>query len=579
MQSFTAQNYTFGAYDWEQVNTSGFGEVGNDTIQALSTFGGSIYAGTSNEAGAQLWRSTDGESWTSITTDGFGDVKNLAVDHLYEFDGSFYAGTQNADNPSQSNGGEVWRSDSGDAGTWNQVVSGGFGDSVNGGIYRFIAFNNQLYASTFSWDTSTHGGEIWRSSSGDSESWSRVVSDGFGDSNNASALSFAVFDGYIYVGTQNFVSGGEVWRSDTGNDTSWEQVNADGFGTLNNTSIPALAAFDGYLYAVTRNDNGAQVWRCQTCDQGNDWTNVSGDFDGCNQVSGLEVYKQKLYLVAGNNANGLEVWRSSNGTDWGQIADGGFDDPNNEFTFRDNSLAVFDYGLFVGTYNGVDGGEIWRYQQKSTLADFDGDGDTDVSVFRPSDSRWFIQGQGWVKWGIPNDIPVPGDYDGDGETDIAVYRPSDSRWFIQGQGWVKWGIPNDIPVPGDYDGDGETDIAVYRPSDSRWFIQGQGWVKWGVPNDIPVPGDYDGDGETDIAVYRPSDSRWFVQGQGWVKWGIPNDIPVPGDYDGDGETDIAVYRPSDSRWFIQGQGWVKWGISGDIPVPPRDTNGDGDPYH
>jgi hypothetical protein len=359
MQSFTAQNYTFGAYDWEQVNTSGFGEVGNDTIQALSTFGCSIYAGTSNDAGAQLWRSTDGESWTSITTDGFGDVKNLAVDHLYEFDGSFYAGTQNADNPSQSNGGEVWRSDSGDAGTWNQVVWGGFGDSVNGGIYRFIAFNNQLYASTFSWDTSTQGGEIWRSSSGDSESWSQVVSDGFSDSNNAAVLSFAVFNGYIYAGTQNIVSGGEVWRSDTGNDASWEQVNTDGFGTIYNKSIPALAAFDGYLYAVTRNDNGVQVWRCQTCDQASDWTNVSGNFDDCDQVSGLEVYKQSLYLVAGSNTNGLEVWRTSNGTTWDQIADGGFGDSSNQYTFRDNAFTVFDHGLFVGTYNGVDGGEIW----------------------------------------------------------------------------------------------------------------------------------------------------------------------------------------------------------------------------
>jgi len=68
--------------------------------------------------------------------------------------------------------------------------------------------------------------------------------------------------------------------------------------------------------------------------------------------------------------------------------------------------------------------------------------------------------------------PTPVDFDGDGISDITVYR--DGLWFILrssdgGQTTVGWGgLPQDIPVPGDYDGDGKVDIAVYR--DGTWYI-------------------------------------------------------------------------------------------------------------
>src|SRR5262249_5192937 len=67
--------------------------------------------------------------------------------------------------------------------------------------------------------------------------------------------------------------------------------------------------------------------------------------------------------------------------------------------------------------------------------------------------------------------------DGDGKSDVFVYRPGSGQWFIRqsSQGYAaasyslyQWGLPGDIPISGDFDGDGKVDLAVWRPSNGTW---------------------------------------------------------------------------------------------------------------
>lgn len=138
-----------------------------------------------------------------------------------------------------------------------------------------------------------------------------------------------------------------------------------------------------------------------------------------------------------------------------------------------------------------------------------------------------------------------GDFDGDGITDSTIYRPSAGTWFtlLSGTGTVtqeNFGLNGDIPVDGDFDGDQKADLCIFRPSTGVWFFKRSSnsttlGATFGQSGDKPVVGDYDKDGKSDIAIWRPSNGNYFVLRSSsdfstffGYPFGQNGDIPVQG---------------------------------------------------
>jgi hypothetical protein len=210
--------------------------------------------------------------------------------------------------------------------------------------------------------------------------------------------------------------------------------------------------------------------------------------------------------------------------------------------------------------------------------DLDGDGKTDLILYRPSTSTWFVQqssaGFAEYQFGGQGDIPAVGDFLGLGHDELAVYRPSTSQWFVGGYAGVfaTFGGQGDIPIPlRNYYGNGKDVLAVFRPSTAQWFVAGQAsGISFGGAGDIPVTlYNFAGNGRDDLAVFRPSTAQWFPAGLGsGISFGGAGDIPITLDYDGIGRGELGVYRPSTGQWYIAGHGdpVASFGGPSDIPL-------------
>lgn len=260
--------------------------------------------------------------------------------------------------------------------------------------------------------------------------------------------------------------------------------------------------------------------------------------------------------------------------------------------------------------------------EKGLYSDFDGDGKSDLIVFRPSTAFWYVlksstsydlnQASSY-QWGLAGDTPIIGDFDGDKKADLVVWRPSNGTWYIKssaqnydGGSTIQWGMQGDIPITGDVDGDRVSDIIVYRQKTGIFYVLkssggfnraaalsgSQAAVQQiqlgGLAND-PVIGDYNGDGADDFVTLWQLIRFWQIKLSNGtflnsLPWGSPGDTPRACDFNQDGTDDRVVIRINSGNtldWFAAwtggGASSFNFGSLGDTPGCRHDYDGDGIP--
>lgn len=269
------------AGDWEPVNVPGFDDAGNLGIFSLAVANDTLYAGTLNLDGLQIW-ATDGASagdglykWRKICDRGAGRGQlNQAVASMAAFNGALYVGTgiQGGGNDRVHKIGpaaaEILRinpddsidvivGDRDDEG--REPLSGlpsGFGNFFNGYIWTMVEHDGWLYCGTYDWSITLR--------------WSKL--------DQAPARVRRLME---LVGPETIIEaegGADLWRSADGE--NWLPVCRTGLGNAYNWGIRNLLSSPCGLFVGTANVFGPTV----AVQDGESWTYQK------NPVGGMEVW-------------------------------------------------------------------------------------------------------------------------------------------------------------------------------------------------------------------------------------------------------------------------------------------------
>ena len=374
---------------WTQVNQNAFGMDGGGDASYKNEEGfevlvsqGHLYLGmeADNLYGARLWRTKSGivnpqsqKDWEEVIADEnglpYGNPVLEQVDHidsLASFDGYIYASVANRSGTEL--GTQVYRSVDGSQGTWQVVVSDGFGESSNTNFKDMLVFTPTIQLNESVNKSAMLCGGVGNEKLGvqvycsqDGLEWRPTSPLGFGKAGNILIASMIEHEGGLYVGVVN-EQGGSLWR--TLDLALWERV----FVT-DAPRIEALASFEGNIYIASGAFDGRlpetesshlQLYRSTSGDAGK-WLKLEAPptYDHGNTrgvVDSAVVYNGALLLATMNMSSGTEVWRSADGRTWNQENSDGF----GTATSFAAQLTVFNGYLYAWTSDYFTGQRVMR---------------------------------------------------------------------------------------------------------------------------------------------------------------------------------------------------------------------------
>jgi len=83
------------------------------------------------------------------------------------------------------------------------------------------------------------------------------------------------------------------------------------------------------------------------------------------KIEGLFVRGGKLYAVVDNSVDGMGLMVSDDAASWKPLILPGFGNSNNISSLWNSATEDFKGGLYVGTDNLINGGQIWEYLEET----------------------------------------------------------------------------------------------------------------------------------------------------------------------------------------------------------------------